>query len=84
MREPLSQEKLATRNGAPVVDNQNSMTVGLRGAMLLQDVWFLNKMAPFEREVMPERRMHAKGSGAYSTLTVTHGITQRTLAKIKI
>jgi len=50
--------------------------------MLLQDVWFLEKLAHFDREVIPERRMHAKGSGAYGTFTVTHDITKYTKAKI--
>ena len=54
-------KKLTTRNGAPVVDNQNTMTAGPRGPALLQDVWFLEKLAHFDREVIPERRMHAKG-----------------------
>jgi catalase len=49
---------------------------------LLQDVWFLEKLAHFDREVIPERRMHAKGSGAHGTFTVTHDITQYTKAKI--
>ena len=50
--------------------------------MLLQDVWFLEKLAHFDREVIPERRMHAKGSGAFGTFTVTHDITRYTKAKI--
>lgn len=50
--------------------------------MLLQDVWFLEKLAHFDREVIPERRMHAKGSGAFGTFTVTHDITRYTRAKI--
>jgi len=50
--------------------------------MLLQDVWFLEKLAHFDREVIPERRMHAKGSGAYGTFTVTHDITRYTKARI--
>lgn len=50
--------------------------------MLLQDVWFLEKLAHFDREVIPERRMHAKGSGAFGTFTVTHDITKYTRAKI--
>lgn len=57
--------KLTTTNGRPVADNQNVMTAGPRGPMLLQDFWFLEKLAHFDREVIPERRMHAKGSGAY-------------------
>lgn len=75
-------KKLTTAAGAPVIDNQNSMTAGPRGPMLLQDVWFLEKLAHFDREVIPERRMHAKGSGAYGTFTVTHDITRYTRAKI--
>jgi len=73
---------LTTTNGCPVADNQNSMTAGPRGPMLLQDFWFLEKLAHFDREVIPERRMHAKGSGAYGTFTVTHDITRYTRAKI--
>jgi len=73
-------KKLTTNAGAPVVDNQNVMTAGPRGPMLLQNVWFQEKMAHFDREVIPERRMHAKGSGAYGTFTVTHDITQYTKA----
>ncbi|BAK81563.1 catalase [Candidatus Arthromitus sp. SFB-rat-Yit] len=75
-------KKLTTVFGAPVSDNQNTMTAGPRGPMLLQDVWFLEKLAHFDREVIPERRMHAKGSGAYGTFVVTHDITKYTKAKI--
>jgi catalase len=50
--------------------------------MLLQDVWYLEKLAHFDREVIPERRMHAKGSGAYGAFTVTHDITRYTKARI--
>ena len=79
----MTQKKKLTNNaGAPVADNQNVMTAGPRGPMLLQDVWFLEKLAHFDREVIPERRMHAKGSGAYGTFTVTHDIAQYTKAKI--
>ena len=74
--------KLTTSNGCPVADNQNVMTAGPRGPLLLQDFWFLEKLAHFDREVIPERRMHAKGSGAYGTFTVTHDITQYTKAKL--
>ncbi|MBW2558299.1 MAG: catalase [Deltaproteobacteria bacterium] len=75
-------KKLTTNAGAPVPDNQNVMTAGPRGPQLLQDVWYLEKMAHFDREVIPERRMHAKGSGAYGTFTVTHDITKYTRARI--
>ncbi len=78
----MSNDKLTTNAGAPVPDNQNVMTAGQRGPMLLQDIWFLEKLAHFDREVIPERRMHAKGSGAYGTFTVTHDITRYTKAKI--
>lgn len=75
-------KKLTTAFGAPVADNNNSLTAGARGPMLLQDVWYLEKMAHFDREVIPERRMHAKGSGAFGTFRVTHDITKYTKAKI--
>ncbi len=74
--------KLTSVTGAPVVDNQNSMTAGPRGPMLMQDVWYLEKLAHFDREVIPERRMHAKGSGAFGTFTVTKDITKYTKAAI--
>ncbi|AOV07667.1 catalase [Sporosarcina ureilytica] len=77
-----NKKRFTTAAGAPVVDNHNSMTAGPRGPMLLQDVWFLEKMAHFDREVIPERRMHAKGSGAYGTFTVTNDITKYTRAKL--
>ena len=77
-----NKKKMTTVAGAPVVDNQNTMTAGPRGPALLQDGWFLEKLAHFDREVIPERRMHAKGSGAYGTFTVTHDITQYTKAKV--
>jgi len=75
-------QNLTSNAGAPVADNQNVLTAGPRGPMLLQDVWFLEKLASFDREVIPERRMHAKGSGAFGTFTVTHDITRYTKAKI--
>lgn len=74
--------RLTTAAGAPVVDNQNSMSAGPRGPLLSQDMWLQEKLANFNREVIPERRMHAKGSGAFGTFTVTHDISQYTRAKI--
>ncbi|HHU12711.1 MAG TPA: catalase [Clostridiaceae bacterium] len=68
--------------GAPVENNQDSMTAGKRGPLMLQDIWFMEKLAHFDREVIPERRMHAKGSGAFGTFTVTHDITRYTKAAI--
>lgn len=75
-------KKLTNNVGAPVADNQNVVTAGKRGPMLLQSVWFLEKLAHFDREVIPERRMHAKGSGAFGTFKVTNDITKYTKAKI--
>lgn len=77
-----NKKKLTTNAGAPVPDNQNIMTAGPRGPVLLQDIWFLEKLAHFDREVIPERRMHAKGSGAYGVFTVTQDISQYTRAAI--
>ena len=73
---------ITTAAGAPVTDNQDTMTSGKRGPVSLQDTWFIEKMAHFDREVIPERRMHAKGSGAFGTFTVTHDITKYTKAAI--
>jgi len=76
-------QKLTNNVGIPVTDNQNVLTAGKRGPMLLQDTWFLEKLAHhFDREVIPERRMHAKGSGAFGSFTVTHDISKYTKAKI--
>ena len=73
---------LTTDFGAPVPDNQNSLTAGPRGPLLSQDVWLHEKLGNFVREVIPERRMHAKGSGAFGTFTVTNDITRYTRAAI--
>ncbi|HCW47527.1 MAG TPA: catalase, partial [Erwiniaceae bacterium] len=78
----MSKKGLTTASGAPVAHNNNSMSAGRRGPLLLQDVWLLEKLAHFDREVIPERRMHAKGSGAYGTFTVTQDITRFTRAKL--
>lgn len=73
---------LTTTGGAPVVDNQNSLTAGPRGPVLLQDVHLIEKLAHQNRERIPERVVHAKGWGAYGTLTVTHDISRYTRAKL--
>ncbi|WP_029135493.1 catalase [Nakamurella lactea] len=73
---------MTTAAGAPVPENDNAITAGKRGPLLLQDVWFLEKLAHFSREVIPERRMHAKGSGAFGTFTVTKDISQYSKAAI--
>ncbi|MCF3944659.1 catalase [Oceanobacillus alkalisoli] len=74
--------KMTTAFGAPVPNDYDSKTAGPRGPLLMEDFWFLEKLAHFDREVIPERRMHAKGGGAYGTLTVTNDITKYTKAKI--
>src|SRR5579864_220447 len=81
-KENDGEKKLTTAAGAPVVDNQNVVTAGRRGPVLLQDVWLLEKLAHFDREVIPECRMHAKGSGAYGVFTVTHDISRYTRATL--
>lgn len=73
---------LSHASGAPVVDNMNILTAGARGPALLEDIWLIEKLAHFDREVIPERRMHAKGSGAYGTFTVTQDISQYSKAKL--
>ncbi|WP_376843264.1 catalase [Bordetella pertussis] len=78
----MTNKTLTTAAGAPVADNNNTMTAGARGPALLQDVWFLEKLAHFDRERIPERVVHAKGSGAYGTFTVTHDISRYTRARI--
>ena len=77
-----NKKKLTTASGIPYVENENSMTLGPRGPILLQDFILHEKMAHFNRERIPERVVHAKGSGAYGTFTVTHDISKYTRAKI--
>ncbi|TWV98018.1 catalase [Chitinophaga pinensis] len=76
------QKKLTTASGIPYFEHENSMTAGARGPILLQDFILHEKMAHFNRERIPERVVHAKGSGAYGTFTVTHDITAFTKAKL--
>ena len=75
-------KRFTNATGSPVADNTNILTPGPRGPALLQDIWLIEKMAHFDREVIPERRMHAKGWGAHGTFTVTEDITRHTRAKI--
>ncbi|NLY21194.1 MAG: catalase [Tissierellia bacterium] len=75
-------KKLTNEVGAPIADNENSITAGARGPVVMQDVWLMEKMAHFNREVIPERRMHAKGWGAHGNFKVTHDISQYTKAKV--
>ncbi|MCZ2809746.1 MAG: catalase [Candidatus Bathyarchaeota archaeon] len=74
-------KKLTTSFGAPVDDDQNSMTAGTTGPVLLQDVHLLEKLAHFNRERIPERIVHAKGAGAFGYFEVTHDLSNYTKAK---
>jgi len=79
----MSEKKtLTTAHGNPIADNQNSLTAGSRGPLLMQDYQLLEKMATFNRERVPERVVHAKGSGAFGTLTITNDITRYSRAKV--
>src|SRR5438445_13190418 len=73
---------MTTAAGAPIPENQHSQSAGPRGPLLLQDMHLIEKLAHFARERIPERVVHAKGSGAYGTLTVTHDISKHTKAKV--
>lgn len=78
----MSQPHLTTASGIPVADNQNSLSAGARGPLLLQDFHLIEKLQHFNRERIPERVVHAKGSGAYGTFTVTHDLRAFTKAKL--
>jgi catalase len=76
------EKKLTTTAGNPVADNQNTLTAGPRGPVLIQDYHLIEKLAHQNRERIPERVVHAKGWGAFGTFTVTHDITKYTKANI--
>lgn len=78
----MTNNRLTTSWGAPVGDNQNSITAGNRGPTLLQDVHLLEKLAHFNRERVPERVVHAKGAGAHGYFEVTNDVTKYTKAKL--
>ncbi|MBK1712363.1 catalase [Rubrivivax gelatinosus] len=78
----MTNTRLTTASGIPVADNQNSMSAGARGPLLLQDVHLIEKLQHFNRERIPERVVHAKGSGAYGRFTVTQDITRYTKARL--
>src|ERR1700694_3822961 len=77
-----SGDRLTTSAGNPVADNQNSLSAGPRGPLLLQDYPLLEKLAHQNRERIPERPVHAKGWGAYGTLTISGDISKYTKAKV--
>lgn len=72
---------LTTFNGSPVDDNQNSLSAGERGPLMMQDYHLIEKLAHFNRERIPERIVHAKGAGAYGKLTITQDISKYTKTK---
>src|ERR1700749_2771718 len=74
--------QLTTTAGNPIADNQNSITAGPRGPLLMQDYQLLEKLAHQNRERIPERTVHAKGAGAYGKITVTHDITKYSKASV--
>ena len=82
MSSNINSKKLTTASGSPYFNNQDTQSVGPRGPLLLQDYILHEKMAHFNRERIPERVVHAKGSGAFGTLTITNDITKYTRAKL--
>lgn len=78
----MKKTDLTMANGRKIENNQNSLTAGSRGPVLMQDVLLMEKLAHFDREEIPERIVHAKGAGAHGTFTVTHDITAYTKASI--
>jgi len=67
---------ITNSNGAPIDDNQNSMTAGPNGPIVLTDFHLIDKLAHFARERIPERVVHAKGAGAHGVCEITHDVTQ--------
>lgn len=82
MKMKEDKKPLTSESGRPIADNQNIETAGPHGPALLQNSWLLEKLAHFNRERIPERVVHAKGSGAFGTLTITHDITAYTKAAL--
>lgn len=73
---------ITTTGGNPIYDNQNSLTAGEFGPLLMQDYQLIQKLAHQNRERIPERAVHAKGSGAYGVLEITEDISKYTKAKV--
>ena len=78
----MTDRPITTNFGAPLGDNQNSLTAGPRGPVLLQDIALIEKLAHFDRERIPERVVHAKGAGAHGWFEVTHDQSARTKAHV--
>ncbi|VAW09026.1 Catalase KatE, partial [hydrothermal vent metagenome] len=77
----MASRRLTTESGAPVADNQNSQTAGQQGPVLIQDHHLIEKLARFNRERIPERIVHARGSGAFGYFEVTHDVSKWTRAR---
>ncbi|MGL5636483.1 MAG: catalase, partial [Bacteroidales bacterium] len=77
-----NEKNLTSESGRPIADNENISSAGKQGPALLENVWMLEKLAHFNRERIPERVVHAKGSGAFGEFVVTHDITQYSKASI--
>lgn len=82
MKEKDKNRKLTTASGKPYVEHEDSLSAGPRGPLLLEDFILHEKLAHFNRERIPERVVHAKGTGAFGTFTVTNDITKYTRAKM--
>ncbi len=82
MADERKNTRLTTADGRPIADNENALSAGPRGPLLMQDVNLIEQIQRFNRERVPERVVHAKGTGAYGTFTVTEDITEYTRASI--
>ena len=76
----MSKNRITTSAGIPIADDQNAVTAGQRGPVLMQDVALIEKLAHFNRERIPERVVHAKGTGAYGTFTLNKDLSDYTIA----
>lgn len=72
----MQKNTITNSNGAPIDDNQNSMTAGPQGPIVLSDFHLIDKLAHFARERIPERVVHAKGAGAHGVCEITHDVSQ--------
>jgi len=82
MTTPSDVHGSTTNTGAPATSDRNSLTVGTNGPILLHDTHFIEQMAHFNRERVPERNVHAKGTGAFGVLEITEDVSQYTKAAL--
>ncbi|MEW4224300.1 catalase [Rossellomorea marisflavi] len=76
----MKNHKLTTNQGAPIGDNQNSLTAGSNGPTLLEDYQLIEKLAHFDRERVPERVVHARGAGAHGVFVTKNSMKKYTKA----